>query len=97
MQRKANLNTDGWVKLFIVSMLHSHMTSVGSLNSKSRQVIKGSCCEVKKPNFGSLLWDLKEKKSGGGEEKEIASDESVFPFVAPWLAETKQKLLIFTI
>lgn len=38
-----------------------------------------------------------EKKVGQGEEKEIASDKSVFPFVAPWLAETKQKLLIVTI
>lgn len=38
-----------------------------------------------------------EKKAAEGEEKEIASDKSVFPSVAPWLAETKQKLLIFTI
>ena len=41
--------------------------------------------------------DVKKKKVGEGEEKEIASDKPVFPFVASWLAETKQKLLIFTI
>lgn len=58
---KANLNTDDCINL-LISTLYSRVTFIRPLNSQSRQVIERSCCEVQKPNSGSLLHNLKEKK-----------------------------------